>query len=196
MNDWSDDMEQRELQQLLDFFKALANESRLKIIGILANRECSVGDLADLLDLREPTVSHHLSKLRELDLVRMHKKGNAHIYWLNQDALVKMNVDLFSARNMAALVQDVDERSWEDKVLSNFVLDGKLTQIPARFKKRLVILKWLVEKFEFDRRYPEREVNAILQDYHPDYAALRRYMIENRLMQRENGVYWRLPLDE
>ena len=70
---------QAQFQQLLRFFKALANESRLKIVGILANREATVGDLADLLDLRAPTVSHHLAVLKELGLVRMRAEGNAHI---------------------------------------------------------------------------------------------------------------------
>ena len=185
-------MEQDKLQPLLAFFKALANESRLKIIGILANRECSVSDLADLLDLRESTVSHHLAMLRELDLVRLQVDGNTHIYWLNHEALTQMNKDLFSTNSLATLVQDVDEQSWEDKVLSTFVIDDRLTQIPARFKKRQAILRWLAAKFEFDRRYTEREVNEIIQRHHPDYASLRRYMIETKLMQRDKGVYWRL----
>ena len=185
-------MEQDKLEPLLRFFKALANKSRLKIVGILANRECSVSDLADLLDLRESTVSHHLAMLRELGLVRLQAEGNTHIYWLNQEALIQMNKDLFSTESLSTLVQGVDEQSWEDKVLSTFVIDDRLTQIPARFKKRQVILRWLADKFEFDRRYAEREVNEIIQRHHPDYASLRRYMIESKLMQREKGVYWLL----
>ena len=185
-------MEQNKLEPLLRFFKALANKSRLKIVGILANRECSVSDLADLLDLRESTVSHHLAMLRELGLVRLQAEGNTHIYWLNQEALIQMNKDLFSTESLSTLVQGVDEQSWEDKVLSTFVIDDRLTQIPARFKKRQVILRWLADKFEFDRRYAEREVNEIIQRHHPDYASLRRYMIESKLMQREKGIYWLL----
>ena len=186
-------MEQAEFQKLLDFFKALANENRLKIIGILANRACSVSDLADLLDLKEPTVSHHLGMLKELGLVTMQADGNTHIYSLNQDALIQMNKDLFSSGRMAALVENVDEQGWEGKVRSNFVVDGKLTEIPAQLKKRMVILRWLADKFELDRRYPEKELNEVIKQYHPDYASLRRYMIETGLMQRESGVYWRLP---
>lgn len=186
-------MEQAEFQKLLDFFKALANENRLKIIGILANRACSVSDLADLLDLKEPTVSHHLGMLKELGLVSMRADGNTHIYSLNQDALIQMNKDLFSSGRMAALVENVDEQGWEGKVRSNFVVDGKLTEIPAQLKKRMVILRWLADKFELDRRYPEKELNEVIKQYHPDYASLRRYMIETGLMQRESGVYWRLP---
>ena len=185
-------MEQDKLEPLLRFFKALANESRLKIVGILANRECSVSDLADLLDLRESTVSHHLAMLKELGLVRLQAEGNTHIYWLNEEALIQMNRELFSTENLSTLVQGVDEQSWENKVLSTFVIDDRLTQIPARFKKRQVILRWLADKFEFDRRYTEREVNEIIQRHHPDYASLRRYMIETKLMQREKGMYWLL----
>lgn len=189
-------MDQEEFQKLLDFFKVLANESRLKIVGILANREASVSDLADLLDLREPTVSHHLAQLKELGLVTMHTDGNAHIYVLNQDALIQMNKEIFSASKIAELVQNVDEKSWEDKVLSNFVIDDRLTQIPVQYKKRMAILRWLADKFEFDQRYPEKELNEIIKQHHPDTASLRRYMVETRLMARENGVYWRLPQED
>src|SRR4030042_19980 len=105
-------MEQAEFQKLLDFFKALANEKRLKIIGILANRACSASDLADLLDLKEPTVSHHLGMLKELGLVTMQADGNTHIYSLAQDALVQMNKDLLSSEHIAALVENVAERGW------------------------------------------------------------------------------------
>jgi len=188
-------MDPTEFQKLLDFFKALGNESRLKMIGILANRACSVSDLADLLDVKEPTVSHHLSMLKELGLVTMRADGNTHIYSLNQDALIQMNRDLLSSDRITALVENVDERGWEAKVRANFIVDGKLTQIPAQLKKRMSILRWLADQFEFDRRYPEKELNEVIKRYHPDYASLRRYMIEAKLMQRENGVYWRLPVE-
>ncbi|WP_289501500.1 metalloregulator ArsR/SmtB family transcription factor [Gloeocapsopsis sp. IPPAS B-1203] len=75
------------MQSLLRFFKVLANESRLKMLGILASRECSVEELATLLQLKEPTVSHHLNKLKELNLVKMHPEGNTHLYQLDGEAL-------------------------------------------------------------------------------------------------------------
>lgn len=68
-------MKKQQFQTLLQFFKALADESRLKILGILANQECSVEELAALLQLKEPTVSHHLGKLKELNLVTMRSEG-------------------------------------------------------------------------------------------------------------------------
>ena len=64
-------MAEIDFDRLLNFFKVLSNESRLKLLGILSQTECSVEDLAARLQLKEPTVSHHLNKLKELDLVMM-----------------------------------------------------------------------------------------------------------------------------
>jgi hypothetical protein len=189
-------MPQPDFDQLLRFFKALGNESRLKIVGILANREATVGDLADLLDLREPTVSHHLAALRELGLVQMQTEGNTHVYWLNERALDDLNKDVFSRGGMALLVQDVDAASWKQKVLHTYVIDGRLTQIPAQRKKRLVILQWLARKLEPDVRYTERELNETIKRYHPDAATLRRELVSWKFMAREGGIYWRVPEEE
>jgi hypothetical protein len=186
-------MSQPEFDQLLRFFKALGNESRLKIVGILANREATVGDLADLLELREPTVSHHLAALKELGLVRMWAEGNTHIYSLDEDALSDLNQDFFSRARMASLVQDVDASSWKQKVLRTFVIDGRLTQIPAQRKKRLVILQWLARKFEPGVHYPERELNETIKQVHPDASSLRRALVSWKFMRREGGIYWRVP---
>jgi DNA-binding transcriptional ArsR family regulator len=183
-------------RELLAFFKALANESRLKIVGILANRECSVSDLADLLDLSEPTVSHHLSKLKDLDLVTMQADGNSHIYALNEEALIQLNKNVFSPEQMATLVDAVDEQSWQDKVRDTFVINGRLGQIPARQKKRLVILQWLAAKFEPNRAYDESEVNEMIKPIHPDTATLRRDLVSWCFLRRDHGVYHRMLRDE
>lgn len=64
---------------MLRALKALADASRLKILGLLASRECSVEELATLLDLKAPTVSHHLARLRDAELVSMRGQGNSHL---------------------------------------------------------------------------------------------------------------------
>ncbi|MBD2103996.1 metalloregulator ArsR/SmtB family transcription factor [Leptolyngbya sp. FACHB-261] len=186
-------MENQELQTLLSFFKALANESRLKLLGLLANRECSVEELATLLELREPTISHHLAKLKELKLVKMRPEGNTHWYQLNTEALTQLNQIVFSPAQLASLVTEVEGQAWERKILSNFLEEGRLKEIPASRKKRWVILKWLVGQFEEGVDYPERSVNEILQRRHPDCATLRRELIGYQFMQRQQGIYRRLP---
>jgi hypothetical protein len=80
----------------------------------------------------------------------------------------------------------------ENRVLSNFLTDdGRLRTIPAKHSKLLVVLDHLAQQFEPGQRYAEPEVNEILQRFHPDFAALRRYLVENDFMTREDGVYWR-----
>ena len=78
------------------------------------------------------------------------------------------------------------------KVLKTFVKDGRLVKIPETFKKRRIVLDWLVAQLDFDRRYPEREINAFLKRFHEDFATLRRELVDRQLMKRENAVYWRV----
>lgn len=79
----------------------------------------------------------------------------------------------------------------DEKVLQNFVADGKLIAIPVQRKKRLAVLRWLVEDFQPGRRYPEPEVNRIIARRHGDFESIRRYLIDEELMQRKRSVYWR-----
>jgi len=185
-------MEPQAFQTLVQFLKVLAHESRLKLLGLLADREHSVGELAELLDLKEPTVSHHLAKLQELDLVQMRAEGTIHRYRLKAETLQRLNRDLFTPEQVASIAENVVGEAWERKVLQTYLVGGQLTKIPDTRKKRDVILNWLVTHFEEGVRYPEVQVNAIIKRYHPDTATLRRELVGNKLMQRENGVYWRV----
>jgi len=188
-------MSQEEFQSLLQFFKVLADENRLKLLGILANGEQSVEELAAFLQLRAPTVSHHLARLKELDLVRMRSDGNTHYYWLNAEGLRQRNKQLLTPEKMAMLVGDLEGDAWEHKVIKDFFDGTRLKEIPASRKKRTVILKWFANLFEYDVVYKESEVNEIIQRHHADSASLRRELVSAKegFMQREGGLYWRIP---
>jgi len=181
----------QDFQRLLRFFKVIGDESRLRIVGLLATREHSVDELAAILQIRAPTVSHHLAKLRDLDLVAMRQEGNVHVYWLRGETLTDLSRDLLTREKMASLVDDLDSDRWERKVLRDFLVEDRLKEIPASRKKREVVLRWLAAKFESDRPYPEREVNAVIGRHHPDFATLRRELIGHGLLTRERGVYRR-----
>lgn len=62
---------------------------------------------------------------------------------------------------------------------------------PQPAENAAVILKHLAREFELGVQYPEAKVNQILGRYHEDYAALRRYMVDNGFLQREKGLYWK-----
>jgi hypothetical protein len=187
-------MSEPDFQTLLQFFKALANESRLKIVGSIAQQERSVEELAAVLGVKEPTISHHLSKLKELNLVQMRPEGNTHYYRLDLGALQSMQKATLTVTPAAP--SKVDDDIWVAKVLSSFIKDDRIKEIPASRKKRWIILQWLVQKFEFDRQYPEKELNTIIKTIHSDTATLRRELVGCNMMQRQDNVYWRTPAAE
>ena len=179
-------------ETLLAFFKAMANESRLRIVGLLSARERSVQELARVLSLTEPTVSHHLQVLKEIGLVTVRAEGVVRWHALNADMLSQLNRSLLEPGTVSSLAPrkgDADSR-----VLSVFLdAESRIKSIPASRRKRYVILKWLVRKFEEGRRYPEAQINETIQLHHWDSATLRRELIGHRMMAREKSVYWRLP---
>jgi hypothetical protein len=80
----------------------------------------------------------------------------------------------------------------DQRVLSHFLTaDGRLHTIPSKHAKLLVVLDHVAQSFEPGQRYEEAEVNLVLRGFHDDYAALRRYLVENDFLTREAGVYWR-----
>lgn len=84
------------------------------------------------------------------------------------------------------------EGGYDIGVLANFVdADGRLARIPAQRKKRMAVLRWLAEEFQPGRRYPEDDVNRIIGRRHPDFATLRRLLVDEELMQRRDSIYWR-----
>src|SRR5919204_1662829 len=120
--------------ELVSFFKVLADSTRLKIVGILAAGERSVEELAELLQLKPPTVSHHLARLRRLGLVGMRAEGNTHWYELDEDVLRSWSQELLSRERVNSLAEDVDAGAWERKVLGDFFEGDRLREIPARQK--------------------------------------------------------------
>jgi len=185
-------MPEADVQALLAFFKAMANESRLRIIGLLAERERSGQELAELLGLKEPTVSHHLTVLKELGVVTSRPDGVVRWHALKPDAISEIAKSMFESRDMTALTAPVPSK--DDRDVAPFLKpDGSLTQLPASRRKRWLLWRRFVRDFEEGRRYPEAELNEILQRRHWDTATIRREMIGWRMLARENNVYWRLP---
>ena len=185
-------MSDEQFNRLLQFFQVFSNESRLRLIGHLANGERSVGELAQLLDLKEPTVSHHLAELKELGLVTVRAEGNMRIYQLNAKALESISKDIFARPNLAALVPK-SEMNEEERVLRVWVKDGRIVDIPAQEKKKQIVIRWLAGQIDPARRWTEREFSEWLSQFNEDYAVLRRYLVDSGYMARENGIYWRTP---
>jgi len=173
---------------MLDFFKSLANEERLKIIGALATEKLTLDVLSARLSLPAGMISHHLDNLIELGIIRLENQ----VYRLDTRAVEAMARQTLSQLRQQTKAEDFEGEAYERKVLADFFTpQGKLKSLPAQYKKLLVILRYLVNKeFEPGVRYAEKEVNLKLSAYYLDTASLRRYMVDNRYLARKKGIYW------
>lgn len=77
------------------------------------------------------------------------------------------------------------------ELVARFVKDGRLVMMPRKRRKLLPVLDHISQEFDLGTTYPEREVDDVLAGYHDDYAALRRYLVDEGFLSRDNGVYWR-----
>ncbi len=179
--------------QLLTFFKALADANRLKIVGLLAQQPYSVEQLAAMLQLRPSTVSHHLSKLSEARLVSGHTESYYNVYQLESETLRSITQSFLSTERLPSAAASVDTNAYSRKVLGDFLLsDGSLKSIPAQRKKLEAVLQHIALEFQPDVRYTEKQINEILSRYHADTATLRRELIGYRILARAGGEYWKI----
>ncbi len=180
-----------EMKSLVVIGRALADPTRIRILGLLAERPMYGQELAKVLDVKPPTVSHHIAPLVNAGLVYVRRENNYHYYELDSDGLEHLAE---STQHIARLLfasnplpPKSDERA---RVVATFIKDGRLVSIPAQYKKRRYVMEELARSFDWGRLYDEKEVNAILKTFHDDVASLRREFIDQRIMMRKNGRYW------
>ena len=172
--------------ELLNFMKSLADAERLKIAGLLGVEALSVTQVAERLGMKPAEVHHHMEQLTAAGLA--FKEGDA--YRLDSQAFEKLTRQVLARSRPPAPNYDGDE--FEVKTLRAYLSpDGTLKAIPTQHKKLMVILSHLVKNFEPGVQYPENQVNQMLRRFHDDTASLRRYMVDNKLLSREKGIYWR-----
>ncbi len=177
--------------EVLALFKCLADRSRLQILKSLAQEDMYVERLAERLGLKPPTVSFHLKKLAEVGAVRSWKTQYYTMYSLQEGIFRTTILSLLQEKSDETELQAQRDEMYRQKVIRTFFQYGKLISIPTQKKKERIVLEELVKSFEPVKRYTEREVNLILADFHDDFCTLRRDLIGEGLMQREQQVYWR-----
>ncbi len=195
-------------KELLTLLKALADESRISLLRLLNQQENTVGDLAKQVDLGEPTVSHHLSRLREAGLVTLRAAGNQRFYRVNPNGLARFKrlaADIEQTPVMPEIILSderwIDELDWpeeERRILRKHTQNGRLTHLPSGQKNTAVVLQWLATLFEADVYYTEKEVNEFLKSvYEDDFVSLRRDLIDFGYLRRERGggKYWLAPVE-
>ncbi len=189
-------------QGLLALFKALADDTRLRIVIMLRDREMMVSEIAAELGLSEPTISHHLGLLREIGLLTLRADGTSRCYRFNGEMWERWKTLLIGfetldfappARPDTAWIDALSGfADWERKVLKDYWNGTRFSALPAKEKKLAVIVRYAATRFEPGRTYTEQEVSARLKELNDDYALLRRELVERGYLTREGGggVYW------
>jgi DNA-binding HxlR family transcriptional regulator len=179
--------------QLLDFFKALADESRLKIVGVLAQQPRSVEELARLLDLGSPTISHHLGKLQKAGLVRAEAQQYYNVYSLNTEQLQNMAQSLLKPGALTQASNPLESNP--DALVAKLMIEPGRIAFKSKGRDLLLVMEWLREKFEKDVSYTEPQINSILETYcMHEPITVRRYMADLKMLarKRDGSLYWRV----
>ena len=169
-----------------DFLKTLLDPDRLAVVGLLAAQARSAAELSAAAGVREREVLETLGPLVAAGIVARED----HRYTLVRESLRDLARGLPQPQpaDLAVFYGMTED---EGAVLARFFRGDRLVEIPAAHGKRLVVLERIALDFEPGTRYPEAEINALLTRYHPDYAALRRHLVDEGFLDRAQGVYWR-----
>lgn len=179
------------LETRAKLFKALGHPTRILILNLIRQKPRHTEELAAILDLKPATISHHLSLLSEAGLLNSRKDQYYQIYQLVEAPLQKTIAEMVQVPQ-PGLKANVEVDAYRQKVLKTFFRHGRLVQIPAQQKKKLIILEEIVKVFIPGEKYDEWDVNKMLVDFNEDVASLRRYLVEFGLMDRDHDVYWRI----
>ncbi|MBY6050602.1 metalloregulator ArsR/SmtB family transcription factor [Cytobacillus firmus] len=179
-----------QLNRLVAFYKTMGDPTRIRIVFLLAKGPLHGQAIAGKLGLTPPTITHHLNKLREINLVYQRRDKNTVYFYLNESVLKQQSGVLEKLADKEEVKKMEELNSENQKVIENFFTrDGKLKNIPAQRKKKLMVFEHLIKGLKMGKKYQEKELNEYIKQYHEDYATIRREFIINHYMYRENGIY-------
>jgi biotin operon repressor len=181
-----------QLDRVVAFYKTMGDPTRIRIVAILAKGPLHGQAIAGKLGLSAPTITHHLKKLRDIHVVYDRRVKNTIYFYLNE-SLINQQAKVFTellekkGKELDEMVESSIERQ---KIIENFFMkNGKLKNIPAQRKKKLIVFEHMVRGLKIGEKYEEKQLNEYIKQFHDDYATIRREFIINHYMFRENGIY-------
>ncbi|PKG23240.1 DUF2087 domain-containing protein [Niallia nealsonii] len=180
-----------QLDRIVNFHKTIGDPTRIKIIALLANKSWNGQALAGKLGLSAPTITHHLKKLREINVVYERRDKNTIYFYLNK-SIMKQQLEALSnlmEKNQGHTEMDVSSDEEMAIIQIFFTPDGKLKNIPAQRKKKLVVFRYMIKGLKAGKKYKETEINEYIIQFFDDYATIRREFITNHFMYREKNQY-------
>ena len=148
--------------------------------------------LAERLGITAATVSFHLKKLAEARAVTSYKSQYYTMYSLNRELFAVRLLDILQEESDEADLLAQRDAEYRQKVIDGFFVYGKLKAIPAQQKKRRIVLEVIAGAFEFGRVYSEREVNLQIADFHDDFCTIRRDLVAEGFLTRDETGYRRV----
>ena len=177
------------ITESMGIMKSLSDNSRLRVLHSLIAKPQYVEELAERMDLAVSTVSFHLKKLEKAGLIQKVKEQYYLMYHVCDDIFNMSLRDLVNFDNPDKYLQDERIIKYRQKVLKTFYKKEKLIRLPVQRKKKMIILDEFVKKFKPGKKYREEEVNQIIMNSYFDYCTIRRLMIDEGIMKRENQTY-------
>ncbi|RCX18106.1 hypothetical protein DFP94_10760 [Fontibacillus phaseoli] len=185
-----------QLDRIVQFHKTIGDVTRIRIIALLKNGPLHGQALAGKLGVSPPTITHHMTKLREADLIFERRDKNTIYFYLNEKSLslqaqAIMNIGTNGDSESGGDSYAANEKTLEKMAIVRnfFTKDGLLKHLPAQLKKKRFVLEHLVQGLEPHKKYTEKEINEYIKKYHEDFATIRREFIMHHYMYRENGIY-------
>lgn len=181
-----------QLDKIVAFHKAMGDPTRIRIVALLANGPLHGQAIAGKLGLTPPTITHHIKKLRDINVIYERRDKNTIYFHLNESVIKQQARTLgkFIEKKEKEVETMIDQSIERQKVIENFMTkDAKLKNIPAQRKKKLMVFEYMIRGLQAGKKYPEKELNEYIMRFHEDYATIRREFIINHYMYRENGIY-------
>ena len=175
--------------EVLNLLKTVADETRIRILRALDEKDCYAELLAERLDLSPATVSFHMKKLMQAGVVDARREQYYTVYSLRREVFSHTLEELILSKGNGETAEALREEQYRRKVLKSFMPNGYCAQMPAQLKKRIIVYREIFSRFDPRRTYTEKEVNAIISEVHEDYCTVRRGFIGMGWMQRSNGIY-------
>ncbi len=169
----------------VDYLRITLDPLRLAILGHAAAGPVDVAAVARAMRVSERKVLAAAGRLREAGILDPELR-------LDRDVLRELATAIAQVEEAAPELIGGEWTPEERRVLSSFFRGRTLTQIPTQHSKRLVILERVAQEFEPGIRYEEWQVDLVLKAFHADHASLRRYLVDEGLLARDAGVYWRI----
>lgn len=164
----------------------LAEPDRRRVVAAMILGAGNRSDIAADAGLAVRATSAALDRLVGAGLVE--DLGDDHFALLAQAFALAARAEAPPPADTAFPDEDTERR----KILDRAFVNGRLDRMPAKRSHRLIVLDHLAQRFEPGRRYSEKQVNAVLAAVDPDTATLRRYLIDEAMLDRAAGEYWRI----